>query len=242
MVLFKRVIGEIVEVNAKLKPIAMKVAQGCGGLPLILNAVENALKYQKLKEWEKAVNKIEKHATLDIDPAIKLTLYGVGLELFKDLNLEDARDKVESVWKTLKSCCLLLDGYDEFTTKMHDVVREVAFLIVLKDDNKFVVEAGNNLTQWEPRIGSLEDYMGISLMSNDIGKLPDYELHIPMLKSSCYSEDYMGISLMINDIGRLHDYELHIPMLKIFLIQRNPILSQMSNEFTRAIKQAQVSE
>ncbi|GKG54140.1 NB-ARC domains-containing protein, partial [Tanacetum coccineum] len=43
-VLFKRVVGERVETDAKLKQVARKVVEGCGGLPLILQAVGKALK------------------------------------------------------------------------------------------------------------------------------------------------------------------------------------------------------
>ncbi|GJS94010.1 NB-ARC domains-containing protein [Tanacetum coccineum] len=247
--LFKRVISERVETDAKLKQVAMKVVEGCGGLPLILQAVGKALKDEEnFKEWERALDNIEKHATSDIDPAIKvefvhlklsydyleseeaksifllcsmfpedfnvslerLAYYGVGLQVFKDLNsLEDARNKVQGAVKILKSSCLLLDGRDESTTKMHDVVREVALLIASKDDNKFLVEPRKNLTEWEPRIGSLESYTGISLMTNDIRKLPA-------------------------------GYELNIPLLKIFLIQENHRLSEISDEFTQAMKEVKV--
>ncbi|PWA67983.1 hypothetical protein CTI12_AA312250 [Artemisia annua] len=67
-VLFKCVVGERVEIEAKLKPIAMKVAEECGGLPLILQVVGKALKYEEnFKEWEKALYNTEKNATLGID-------------------------------------------------------------------------------------------------------------------------------------------------------------------------------
>ncbi|PWA78880.1 NB-ARC domains-containing protein [Artemisia annua] len=231
-ILFKRVVGERVETDAKLKPVAIKVVEGCGGLPLILQAVGNALKNEEsITRWKKALDKIEKHATADIDPDIRLAFanlklsydyleteeskscfllcsmfpedfeiplerlayYGVGLQFFEDLkSLEDARDSVQNAVELLKSSCLLLDGDDELTTKMHDVV-----------------QARKNLTEWEPRIGSLESYTGISLMFNRICKLPG-------------------------------GYELNIPLLKIFLIQGNHRLSEISDEFTQAMKEAKV--
>ncbi|PWA72795.1 NB-ARC domains-containing protein [Artemisia annua] len=248
-ILFKCVVGEKVETDAKLKQVAREIVEGCGGLPLILQAVGKALKDEKnFKEWENARDSIKKHKTSDIAPSIslefahlklsydyleseqeksifllcsmfpedfnisleQLAYYGVGLQLFKDLNsLEDARNKVQGAVKILKSSCLLLDGYNESFTKMHDVVREVALLIASKDDNKFLVEARKNLTEWEPRIGSLESYTGISLMRNNICKLPA-------------------------------GYDLKIPLLNIFLIQENYNLPEISNEFILAMKEVKV--
>nr|GEW92960.1 NB-ARC domains-containing protein [Tanacetum cinerariifolium] len=167
-IFFKRVVGEKVETDAKLKQVALEVAEGCGGLPLILEAVGKALKNEKIMEWEAALNRLQKHATPDIDPNVRLAFahlklsydyleskevkscfllcslfpedndisletlafYAVGLQFFKDLDsFEDARNRVRLAVKILKSTCLLLDVKDEFTTKMHDIVREVALLI-----------------------------------------------------------------------------------------------------------------
>ncbi|PWA82213.1 NB-ARC domains-containing protein [Artemisia annua] len=248
-VLFKRVVGERVETDVKLKQVARKVVDGCGGLPLILQVVGKALKDKDdFKEWEKALDIIAKDETSDTGRALRvefarlklsydyleseqvksifilcsmfpedfqiplerLAYYGVGLQVFKNLeSLEVARNKVQGAVKILKSSCLLLDGSNESFTKMHDVVREVALLIASKDDNNVLVEAGKYLTKWEPRIGSLESYTGISLMNNRICKLPA-------------------------------GYELNIPLLRIFLIQENYRLSKISDEFTQAMKEVEV--
>ncbi|GKF34731.1 NB-ARC domains-containing protein, partial [Tanacetum coccineum] len=115
-------------------------------------------------------------------PFERLAYYGVGLKIFKDLDsMEDARNRVRLAVKILKSTCLLLDGYDESTVKMHDVVREVALLLASKGSNKFLVKAGIGLTVWQPRTESVKSCTGISLMKNRIQKLPDYELDIPLL-------------------------------------------------------------
>ncbi|GKA35766.1 NB-ARC domains-containing protein [Tanacetum coccineum] len=247
-IFFKRVVGEKVETDAKLKQVAMNVAKGCGGLPLILEVVGEALKNERIMEWEAALDRLQKHATPDIDPNVRLAFahlklsydyleskevkscfllcsmfpedydisletlafYGVGLQFFKDLDsLEDARNRVRLAVKILKSSCLLLDAKDEFTTKMHDIVREVALLIASKDNNKFLVKAGKDLKEWEPRNGSMESYTGISLMENDICKLT---------------------------VG----HELKIPLLNIFLLQKNLKLSEISEEFILAVKEVRV--
>ncbi|GJX89981.1 NB-ARC domains-containing protein [Tanacetum coccineum] len=219
-ILFKRVVGDTVETDAKLKKIAEKIVEGCGGLPLIIQAVGAALKNESIESWKRALTQLKKPTTSYIDPKIslayshlqlsfdlleseeaklcfllcsmfpedsnipleRLAYYGVGLEIFTDLDsMEDVRNGVRHAVKILKSSCLLLDGKHESTVKMHDVVREVALLIASKGSNKFLVKAGIGLTEWQPRNKSVKSCTGISLMYNGIRKLPDYELDIPLL-------------------------------------------------------------
>nr|GFD52588.1 NB-ARC domains-containing protein [Tanacetum cinerariifolium] len=47
-ILFKRVVGDTVETDENLKKIAEKVVEGCGGLPLIIQAVGAALKDESI--------------------------------------------------------------------------------------------------------------------------------------------------------------------------------------------------
>nr|GFA35443.1 NB-ARC domains-containing protein [Tanacetum cinerariifolium] len=102
-------------------------------------------------------------------PLERLTHYWVGLAAFKYLDsMEDARNEVRHAVKILKSTCLLLDGKDGLTVKMHDVVREVALLIASEGSNKFLVKAGIHLTEWQPRTNSVKSENGISLMENGI--------------------------------------------------------------------------
>ncbi|GJV86350.1 NB-ARC domains-containing protein [Tanacetum coccineum] len=245
-ILFKHVVGETVETNEKLKKIAEEVVEGCGGLPLIIQAVGATLKNESIESWKRALTQLQKHTTSYIDPKIclayshlqlsydfleseeaklcfllcsmfpedfnipleRLAYYGVGLEIFKDLDsMEDARNGVQHAVKILKSTCLLLDGKDESTVKMHDVVREVALLIASKGSNKFLVKAGVRLKEWQPRTKRVKSCTGISLMKNGIEKLPDYELEIPLLD--------------------------------IFLIQGNRV-STIPDEFILGVKEARV--
>ncbi|GKF41338.1 NB-ARC domains-containing protein, partial [Tanacetum coccineum] len=97
-------------------------------------------------------------------------------------SMEDARQRVEDAVKILTSSGLLLNVENKRYTKMHDVVRDVALLIASEGKNNFLVEAGKGLTEWLPRNNELESYTGISLMNNNITKLPDYELLLPHLE------------------------------------------------------------
>ncbi|PWA98818.1 NB-ARC domains-containing protein [Artemisia annua] len=245
-ILFKRMVGDTVETDENLKKIAEKIVEGCGGLPLIIQAVGAALKNESIESWKRALTQLQKRTTSYIDPKISLAYshlqlsydfleseeaklcfllcsmfpedfnipleslahYGVGLEIFEDLDsMEDARNGVRHAVKILKSTCLLLHGDDESAVKMHDVVREVALLIASKGSNKFLVKAGIDLTEWQPRTKSVKSCTGISLMHNCISELPDYELEIPLLH--------------------------------IFLIQGND-LSTIPDKFIQGVKEARV--
>uniref|UniRef100_A0A2N9HNW4 NB-ARC domain-containing protein n=1 Tax=Fagus sylvatica TaxID=28930 RepID=A0A2N9HNW4_FAGSY len=50
----------------------------------------------------------------------------VGLDFFEDVfTMEEVRNRVYTLVKRLKACCLLLEGEESGTVKMHDVIRDV---------------------------------------------------------------------------------------------------------------------
>ncbi|KAG8372108.1 hypothetical protein BUALT_Bualt12G0032200 [Buddleja alternifolia] len=71
----------------------------------------------------------------DVDISLEhLTWYFLGLGMFEGIrNLEETRNKVYTLVELLKSRFLLLDGYDEHTVKMHDVVRDVAIFVASQE-------------------------------------------------------------------------------------------------------------
>ncbi|PWA52336.1 NB-ARC domains-containing protein [Artemisia annua] len=124
-------------------------------------------------------------------PVERLTHYMVGLrQLHVINNIEDARNRVRIAVDTLRSTFLLLDGNNEFTTKMHDVVRDVALIIASEDNNNYFVRAGFGLMKWWPRRDELESYRRISLMQNSIRKIPDYALDVPHLDTFLIQENH----------------------------------------------------
>ncbi|XP_023747254.1 disease resistance protein At4g27190 [Lactuca sativa] len=234
--LFKRIVGDEKLANdSGLEKIAKEVTEECGGLPLIIQAVGNALKNKKIDIWEAALDRLRKHAPLELDPEISsafthlklsydlldskeakscfllcslfkedgvisllsLAEYGVGIGIFKDLDsINDAEKRVRMAVDTLTSSSLLLSEGDE--VKMHDVVRDVALLITSSSEGeekeKFLVEAGNkDITEWQPRNRTSESYTKISLMDNRIHKLPDHELHFPLLDTFLIQNNRLSI-------------------------------------------------
>ncbi|KAL7214490.1 hypothetical protein ACSBR1_026826 [Camellia fascicularis] len=99
-----------------------------------------------------------------------LVQYGMGLRVFKKVDtVREARGRAKSVIKNLIDSCLLLAGDKQDCIKMHDVVRDVAIDI---GSEKYFVRAGCNLNDW-PKIYNLDQYIGISLMRNQISNLPE---------------------------------------------------------------------
>ncbi|GMP73099.1 hypothetical protein CsSME_00030947 [Camellia sinensis var. sinensis] len=107
-----------------------------------------------------------------------LVRYGMGLRVFKRVDtVHEARGRAKSLIENLIASCLLLASDKRDCIKMHDVVRDVAIDI---GSEKYFVRAGCNLNYW-PKIDSLDQYTGISLMRNQISNLPEV-LECPKLQ------------------------------------------------------------
>ncbi|CAL5411993.1 unnamed protein product [Camellia sinensis] len=107
-----------------------------------------------------------------------LVRYGMGLRVFKRVDtVHEARGRAKSMIENLIASCLLLASDKRDCIKMHDVVRDVAIDI---GSEKYFVRAGCNLNYW-PKIDSLDQYTGVSLMRNQISNLPEV-LECPKLQ------------------------------------------------------------
>ncbi|KAI3945144.1 hypothetical protein MKW98_022008 [Papaver atlanticum] len=72
----------------------------------------------------------------------------------------------------------LLIGDKEFTdkpfsTKMHDIVRDVAISIASEDDERFYVKVGLDLQKWPEALSSISNFSRLSLIDNNITVLPE---------------------------------------------------------------------
>ncbi|PRQ43912.1 putative toll-like receptor, P-loop containing nucleoside triphosphate hydrolase [Rosa chinensis] len=113
-------------------------------------------------------------------PIDYLFKYGIGKGMFQDSNLLEARATTYLVVKALTDSSLLLDAGDDRYVRMHDVIRDMAILISLSEGLRFLVKAGCELKNW-PQIDAHKGYSAISLMENEICKLPE-ELVCPNLQ------------------------------------------------------------
>ncbi|XP_024188496.1 probable disease resistance protein At4g27220 [Rosa chinensis] len=115
-------------------------------------------------------------------PIEYLLMYGIGKGMFQDSNMLEARATTYLVVKALKDSSLLLDARAEGCVRMHDVIRDMAILMtsLSEDGQRFLVKVGFELKNW-PKIDARKGYSAISLMHNNICKLPE-ELVCPNLQ------------------------------------------------------------
>ncbi|KAL7212121.1 hypothetical protein ACSBR2_014898 [Camellia fascicularis] len=170
-----------------------------------------------------------------------LVQYGMGLRVFKKVDtVHEARGRAKSVTVNLIASCLLLASDNkQDCIKMHDVVRDVAIDIGSK---KYFVRAGCNLNDW-PKIDSLDQCIGISLMRNQISNLPEVlecpKLQILLLqynknKWSCSHEFFSRMNaLSVLDLSQRLDYDFSYAFESDF---DNPICSPDAfNDFDNPI-------
>ncbi|XP_050367568.1 disease resistance protein At4g27190-like [Argentina anserina] len=106
--------------------------------------------------------------------------YVVGTRFFQIAEtIEEARGTLVSVVKYLKDSSLLLDGGKNGCVKMHDVIRDTAIRIA-ETERGFSAKAGFSLKVWPHGLDG--GYTTISLMRNEISKLPKEELVCPHLQ------------------------------------------------------------
>ncbi|XP_050109740.1 disease resistance protein At4g27190-like [Malus sylvestris] len=102
-----------------------------------------------------------------------LLKYCIGLGLFKNINtVEEARNALHSLVEKLKDACLLLDGYDNTSVRMHDLVRDVAISIAFRDKHILSAAYGDELKEW-PDEGFLKNCSMISFPCCNIPTLPE---------------------------------------------------------------------
>ncbi|KAH7861287.1 hypothetical protein Vadar_024195 [Vaccinium darrowii] len=113
-----------------------------------------------------------------------LVIYSFGMRLLDRITtLEDVRNRVLTLVKGLKASCLLLEGRDDNTVKMHDVIRDVAIWIA-KGEKRYLVE--HDLKKW-PEGATFEGNLAISLKSEYFCEIPSelgsQKLHTLVLRS-----------------------------------------------------------
>ncbi|KAJ4951925.1 hypothetical protein NE237_028757 [Protea cynaroides] len=125
-------------------------------------------------------------------PIEKLIMYGIGEGLFEDASsYEEARDTALGMITRLKDSCLLLPGNISNHVRMHHAVRDCAVLLMSRcsqNDSYHhlrhlvpTVRASEGLKLWPKRGMALENCTYVSLMGNDIRRLPS-GLEYPQLQ------------------------------------------------------------
>ncbi|KAL6311687.1 hypothetical protein AAG906_019035 [Vitis piasezkii] len=186
--LFKNTAGNSVE-ELELRPIALEVVKECEGLPVAIVTIAKALtgesvalSYNRLEGDE--VKRLFLlcgmlgYGDISMDQLLKC---GMGLDLFEHVSsLEQIRNKLVTLVKTLKDSSLLLDAEDPYQpdmgpgfVRMHDVVGDVARAIAAEDPHRFVViKEALGLEEWQ-RKEEFRHCSRISLQCGDLRELPE---------------------------------------------------------------------
>ncbi|PIA26490.1 hypothetical protein AQUCO_09300066v1, partial [Aquilegia coerulea] len=114
--------------------------------------------------------------------------YGIGERFLKvGGTLDNASDKLLTFIKKLKDCCLLLEGDEEYSVKIHDVVRDVAICIGGDAEYGFLVNVGGGLIKFRES-EDLKEKKRISFMKHSKDVLRD-PLECPQLQSLLIREN-----------------------------------------------------
>ena len=102
-----------------------------------------------------------------------LLYYGMGLRLFKGTNtLEEAKDRIATLFDNLKASNLLLETGYNAVVRMHDVVRNVAVIIASKEHHVFALQRTTLRKEDWPSMDELQKITWVSLSQFDCDELP----------------------------------------------------------------------
>ena len=131
--LFTKTIGDSVEGNNELRPIAIEVVKECGGLPIAIVTVANALKDESVDVWKNALHELRTSASTSI--------YGVEEMVYACLELSYNRLKDDKV-KSLFLLCGCLSYYGDISM---DVLLARAMGLDFFDDIELLEQARHRL-------------------------------------------------------------------------------------------------
>ncbi|XP_048420513.1 probable disease resistance protein At4g27220 isoform X2 [Pyrus x bretschneideri] len=123
-------------------------------------------------------------------PIEYLVRYGWGRGYFSNCStLEDTRNRVHSLVAQLQRRFLLIDSSNRETTKMHDIVRDVAISIASRDPHRFLVRSHDKNKEWP----NLATYDTISLVGHLEIPVGCPKLELLQTMEGCFSEGSMDI-------------------------------------------------
>ncbi|CAH1436022.1 unnamed protein product [Lactuca virosa] len=245
-ILFKRVVGERLDKDTRLKKIAKAVVQECGGLPLIIQVVGRALRNKPTDLWEATLDRLQNHAPLDIAPEIR--------KAFTQLKLSYDYLESEEAKSCFLLCCMFKQAGSVYLTDLVSYGVGLAIfsdLISLQDARNRVQIAVDTLKSSFLLLPSeiiqcvqMHDVVrDVALLIASKGKdkffvavgkgLTEWK---PRKNTS---ESYTKISLLFNKIRELPDDELHFPLLDTLNLRGNEV-SVIPDKFFGGMREVKV--
>ncbi|KAJ4713064.1 Disease resistance protein [Melia azedarach] len=234
--LFREVAGQVVD-DSDINPVARKIADKCGGLPIAILTVGRALKNKNKYVWKDAAQQLKKSSTTYIEGMQRNVISSLELSynclesqqeeslfLFCCLFPEDFKIPVEVLARYGIGLNWFenVDTVEEARNRAHAVVSSLtsSFLLMGTDEQGFV-KMHDVVRDFAIAVASK---LNNTFMVNAGIRLLDFP------SRNTYA-DLTGISLMCNDIHEVPDHGLECPKLQALLLQQNSALVIPSNFF-----------
>ena len=136
------------------------------------------------------------HISTDKINIADLLYYGMGLRLFKGTNtLEEAKDRIATLFDNLKASNLLLETGYNAVVRMHDVVQNVAVIIASKENHVFALHQTTLRKEDWPSTDELKKITWVWLSELDFYELPE-GLVCPKLELfGCYPNQHSSVKV-----------------------------------------------
>ncbi|XP_038691670.1 disease resistance protein At4g27190-like [Tripterygium wilfordii] len=240
--LFKLQVGDIIE-SPTVRNVAEKLVKECGGLPIALVTVGNAMRGKDLEEWKEAALELEKSNPTSIE--------GMEKNVFKCIKFsyDYLGDEAKACFLL---CCLFPEDYDieierlvrygvglntfKRIDKIQDARRRVHVIINnLKSSSLLVASERKGCIKMHDVVRDVAKTIALDkYFVNDGGVLKEWPKELSM-------DEYngTGISLMRNEIQNYPD-AWECPNLEIFLTHDYNVEQELPEEVFKGMKKLRV--
>ncbi|GLT33012.1 hypothetical protein SLA2020_076350 [Shorea laevis] len=215
--LFMKIVGKNVERAPDLLPMALEIVQECGGLPLAITTLGDALRTKTSSdEWSDALRQLKSHnSSAKVNSAIEfnfkqleelkktfflcsllccnasiedLLKYAVGLDLFHNVHsIQEARRQAITLINELKLSSLLVDGRNNMHFNVNNLVCDFATSIASRDHGVLVLRDGNTPEEFSD-LEAMQKLRWICSSCVDISQLENLELALANNPQSGYQQ------------------------------------------------------
>ncbi|XP_038688949.1 disease resistance protein RPS2-like [Tripterygium wilfordii] len=241
--LFKLQVGDIIESPTVIN-VAEKLVKECGGLPIALVTVGNAMRGKDLEEWKDAALELEKSNPINIE--------GVDENVFKCIKFSYDYLRDEEAKACFLLCCLFPDDYNieierlvrygvglntfKRVDKIHEARRRAHLIINnLKASSLLVASEEKGCIKMHDVVRDVAKTIVLDkYFVKDDEVLKEWPNELSM-------DEYngIGISLMRNEIQKYPD-AWECPNLQIFLTHHYNVKQEMPEEVFKGMKKLRV--
>ncbi|KAK6921624.1 NB-ARC, partial [Dillenia turbinata] len=223
--LFRHIVGASLD-TPDLHPVAKKAADECGGLPIAIVTVGNALRKKGVRGWKDAAKLLGKSAPKNIK--------GMHANVYSNIEISYNSLESEEAKKLFLLCCLFPEDYDievEYLLRFGMGLRLFSDVETIEDARDRAHSLADDLKASSLLLdGKFAGQVKMHDVIRDVAIfIASRDEHKFMVRSGiglkAWPEDdnlesYRTISLMLNDIGDLPE-SLKCPSLQTLSLQKN---------------------